>query len=59
MASAKKDKKEDVPLVAELSVISPLGEEIVRTFDKAWHRALEVPTPVNLSFRAFVRKDKK
>lgn len=51
----KNDK--DATVVAECTVTSPEGVEIIRTFDKAWHRALELPMPVNLQFNRFVRKD--
>lgn len=55
MAIKKKDEKE-ITVVAELTV-SYDQVEIIRTFDKAWHRLLLVPTPATMSFRAWVRKN--
>jgi hypothetical protein len=52
----KKDDK-DISVEAQCRVTSPNGVEVVRTFDRAWHRALELPQPVNIQFIAFVRKE--
>lgn len=49
--------KDEVTVVAELTVISPLGSEIVRSFDKAWHHGLKLPRPVSVRLNGFVRKD--
>lgn len=46
-------KKELIPMVALLAVN---GVE-VKTFERAWVRALELPRPVRISFIGFVRKD--
>jgi len=56
MAAKKKDDKEVLSVVAELEVTSSLGKERVRSFDKAWHRFLEVPCPSNCRLIGFVRK---
>lgn len=51
-------KKEDkISVVAELSLTSPQGTEIVRSFDGAWQRAKALPLPVHIQFIRFVRKD--
>jgi hypothetical protein len=52
-----KDKKESVVVIAELEVTWPDGRKIVKTFDRAWHRALELPVPVTVSFKRFARID--
>jgi hypothetical protein len=52
----KKDKKE-VTVVAELLVNSAGQTERIKTFDRAWHRALELAVPVSISFDGWVRKD--
>lgn len=44
-------------MVAQLTVTSPLGAETIRSFDKAWHRSLELPLPVLVRFEGFVRVD--
>ncbi len=54
---SKKTEKEIITVVAELTVSSSEGDEIVKSFDKAWHRALELPKPVTVTFNGFVRKD--
>jgi hypothetical protein len=51
-----KDKKEIVA-IAELEVSWSNGKETIRTFDRAWHRALELPIPVTVSFKRFARID--
>jgi hypothetical protein len=43
--------------VSELLITSPLGTEVVRSFDKAWHRILALPRPASASFVQFVRND--
>jgi hypothetical protein len=54
---AKKDDK-TVKVIAELAVISGEGLSYrVKTFDRAWHLALELPTPVTLTFIGFTRAD--
>lgn len=50
---------EKITVVAECSVKSPDGEEIIRSFDKAWHRALVLPKPVTISFIRFARIEEK
>lgn len=58
MAKAKSDK-EKITVVAELVITSALGQETVRSFDKAWHRMQEVgesTLPVNCRLKGFVRK---
>lgn len=52
----KKDEK-PVTMVAELTLTWPGGVEQVQTFDIAWHKALELPRPVNVKFNRFVRKE--
>lgn len=52
----KKEEKR-IPMVAQLQVTSAEGVETIRTFDRAWHRAFELPTPVNIKFIQFVRAD--
>lgn len=52
----KKDEKDVMTVVAELEVTSPLGKETIRSFDKAWHRFRELPTPTNCRLIGFVRK---
>jgi hypothetical protein len=52
-----KDKKEPVTVIAELEVTWPGGRETIKTFDKAWHRALELLVPVTVSFKRFARID--
>lgn len=49
--------KEKITAVAELTVISPKGKEIVRSFDKAWHRTKDLPLPARATFNGFVRLD--
>ncbi len=47
-------------LVAECVVTSSLGVEHIKSFDKAWHRMLEIGEtypPVKCKFVGFVRKD--
>lgn len=56
MRMADKDKK-TIQVVAELEVTSEGKTETVRTFDKAWHRGLELPVPVLISFKRFARID--
>lgn len=46
----------DITVVALLRITSPCGEETALGFDAAWHRSLELPTPVNVKFVGFVRK---
>jgi hypothetical protein len=53
-----KKNTEEITVEAELTVSSSKGVEIIRTFDKAWHRGLELPIPVLISFNRWVRKDK-
>lgn len=56
---AKKDTKEVISVVAELTISSSLGEETIRSFDKAWHRMPEIgkiTTPINCRLNGFVRK---
>lgn len=50
-------KEEKITVEAELTVSYGDTKEIIRTFDKAWHRALELPMPVRVSFNSFVRKE--
>jgi len=50
---------EKMSVVAELELTSSEGTEIVRSFDKAWHRLLELPTPARCRLRGFVRKSDK
>jgi hypothetical protein len=52
----KKADKEAMTVVAELVVTSPLGQETIRSFDKAWERFRELPTPTNCRLTGFVRK---
>jgi hypothetical protein len=58
MAKSKKDDKE-ITVVAELEVKFGDQVETIRTFDKAWHRLLLVPTPATMSFKQWARKDSK
>ena len=56
---AKKDGKEVISVVAELTLTSSNGVEVVRSFDKAWHRMREIgktTTPVKCHLNGFVRK---
>lgn len=56
---AKKDDKEKITVVAELVITSSLGEETIRSFDRAWHRMQEVgetTLPVKCRLIGFVRK---
>lgn len=56
---ADKSKKEVISVVAECTITSSLGVEVVRSFDLAWHRMREIgktTTPVNCRFTGFVRK---
>lgn len=46
-------------VVAELVITSSLGQETIRSFDKAWHRMREIgqtTVPVNCRLTGFVRK---
>jgi hypothetical protein len=45
-----------VSMVAELTVESPLGAETVRSFDAAWTRMRELPSPSSMRLERFVRK---
>jgi hypothetical protein len=56
MATKKKDEKE-ITVVAELEVSFGDETETIRTFDKAWHRLLLVPTPATMSFKKWARKN--
>lgn len=51
---AKDDK---ITVEAQVIVTSANGVEVVKTFDRSWHRALELPVPVNINFDKWVRKD--
>jgi hypothetical protein len=51
-----KDTK-TVVVIAELEVTSQDTTETIKTFDKAWHRALELPVPVLTSFKRWSRID--
>lgn len=46
-----------VTVVAQLRVMSEGRTETIKSFDKAWHRALELPVPVTILFDDFVRID--
>lgn len=53
-----KKTKDEITVVAELTVTSSEGQEIIKSFDKAWHHMLELGTrtlPVNAKFNGFVR----
>lgn len=52
-------KKTDkvVVVIAELEVTSGGKTETIKTFDVAWHRGLELPTPCLVSFKRFTRID--
>jgi hypothetical protein len=53
----KKDKKE-VTVVPQLGLIAGDGNSYtVKTFDRAWHLALELPRPVSVVHTGWVRKD--
>lgn len=57
---AKTKVKEEITVVAELIVSSSEGTEVIRSFDRAHHRAWEIArrtTPVKITFNGFVRKD--
>lgn len=59
MATKRKDDKEKITVVAELVITSSLGQETIRSFDKAWHRMRDIgriTTPVNCRLTGFVRK---
>ena len=54
-----KSKKEVISVVAECTITSALGVEVVRSFDLAWHRMREIgqtTTPVKCRLNGFVRK---
>lgn len=55
---AVKKSNEKVTVEAMCIVTHAGGEERIRTFDKAWHRLLEVQ-PGTLTFHGFVRKEEK
>lgn len=57
--SKKKDEKE-VTVVAELIVTwnNCLNHEKVKSFERAWVLANEVPRPATIDFLGFVRLDK-
>jgi hypothetical protein len=58
MAKPKKDDQQ-LTVVAELTLTHPGGTEVVRSFDKAWHRMLEMAKtspPVSCRHTGFVRK---
>lgn len=55
---AVKKSNEKITVEAMCSVSHAGGVEKIRTFDKAWHRALEV-APATLTFVSFVRKEEK
>lgn len=57
MAAQKKKDKEVITVVAELTVTSLDGSQVVRGFDKAWRVGYKEPVPVNIHFNGFVRKD--
>lgn len=56
---AKKKDDDKITVVAELVVTSSLGQETIRSFDKAWYRMRDISqitTPVNCRLIGFVRK---
>lgn len=57
----KPDKASSAPtVVAELTIVHAGGQEIVRSFDRAWKRSMELAlreTPVTTTFNNFVRID--
>ncbi len=55
---AVKKSNEKISVEAMCEVTHSGGVERIRTFDKAWHRALDV-TPATLTFVGFVRKEEK
>lgn len=52
-----KDKKQPVIVIAELEVTWPDGQETIKTFDRAWHRLMELPVPAHMYFVRFGRID--
>jgi hypothetical protein len=50
-------QKNEVQMQAECFVTSDGNTQIVRTHDKAWQMAMELPRPVEVSFLGLVRKD--
>jgi hypothetical protein len=54
-----KKKDDEITVEALVRVTAPGFDHEIRTFDKAWHQALELPVPVRMSFVAFVRKLEK
>lgn len=53
----KKDDKE-TKVIAELEVwadSNPGIAETIKTFDRAWHRLIELPTPAHMRFVKFGR----
>lgn len=63
-AMSTKKAKDEITVEAELQLEYHTDHggsrvDIIRTFDKAWHRALEVSaiSPVTVTFLRFVRKD--
>jgi len=49
--------REEVTVVAELTVTSPAGTRTVRGFCAAWTLALSGPRPARIRLEGFVRKD--
>jgi hypothetical protein len=58
---SKKTESKEVTVVAELTVTWVGGSAVVKSFDKAWHLALDKAReglcPVQQSFNGWVRKD--
>lgn len=52
-----KQKDKEATVVAEFTVTSAEGTEVIRTFCASWVRAQELPTPVLISHTGWVRKD--
>lgn len=53
---AKKDDKSAISVVAELEIVSSLGTERIRSFDKAWTVFRAAPVPTTCRLIGFVRK---
>lgn len=52
-----KAKDKEAKVVAEFTVTSSEGTEVIRTFCAAWIRAWELPAPVRVSHTGWVRND--
>ena len=52
-------KKDEVKMVMEFEITSPLGAERIIGMDNAWERVMRVPVPASSKFQRLIRADSK